>query len=457
MSDVCDMDLDGAVSDKLEEVGRIIEDTQRTRDPEGADPGLQLRRLGMLVVTVHILDVFGQKPKEAVDNLSAHCGTVKESSDGRKAIPVSPNARAEPGQETSDDQLLEPYLQRRHIRRHHPHRSMAGLPDDPIDRDAMRCEGVSGIPRRLGPTKDCNIGGALEQDVCVIEQVSTVEQWGVKRCASGYVRQERVRSHSSCNDKLMREKRCPPAAILIVVAALDGEDPSATTPLTFHRFHLGFEADAPVNVELLGVASKVVMQHLTGDMLARLHAKGGFIHGIVTVFEGAKHVIGLEARVQSVFGPYSTNCRAIFQDDDLGGRVHLDVGLCGSQSMPSCCERIDKSSAIRSFIKTGGASRKMGTCRQVGGRDTPAPMMTKSAFSMVVRGRVSVLLLLVRSVVKVDSSNALDPFRRRPLVGSWVGCAEMMFGTGFKTEEKARCGPGLVHIDQWGSIQAQKV
>lgn len=37
-------------------------------------------------------------------------------------------------------------------------------------------------------------------------------------------------------------------------------------------------------------------------------------------------------------------------------------------------------------------------------------MMTKSALSMVVRGRISVLLLLVQSVTMFDSSNALDPF-----------------------------------------------
>ncbi len=42
-------------------------------------------------------------------------------------------------------------------------------------------------------------------------------------------------------------------------------------------------------------------------------------------------------------------------------------------------------------------------------------------------------------------------------MGSWVGCTEMMSGTGFKTtEEKARRRHGLVHIDQWDRFRHRK-
>lgn len=203
---VCDMNLDRAVPDKLEEVGWIVEDTQGTRSPEGAGPGLQFLHLRMFVVSVQIFNVMGKDTPEAVDDFPAHDGTVQESSDGRKAIPVSPDARAEPGQEPRGDQFLEPYLERRHVCRRHPHRSMAGIPDDPIDRDAMGGEGVSGIPRRLGPAEDCNIGRTPEQGIGVIQEISTVEQRRVKRCASRNVRHKWLRRQSSSNYEFTREK-----------------------------------------------------------------------------------------------------------------------------------------------------------------------------------------------------------------------------------------------------------
>lgn len=111
--------------------------------------------------------------------------------------------------------------------------------------------------------------------------------------------------------------------------------------LALHRLDLGLEADAPVDVEFLRVTTKVVMHHPARNMFAWFHVKRRFVHRKVAVFVGANHVVGLETRVQSMFGPYPTDRRGSFQDDDIGGGVDLDVSLCGSQSMPSCRERID--------------------------------------------------------------------------------------------------------------------
>lgn len=75
---------------------------------------------------------------------------------------------------------------------------------------------------------------------------------------------------------------------------------------------------------------------MAGNVLARLDAKSLLGHGEIAKLIGAQHVVGLEAFVEPVFGPYASHGRGGFHEEDIAGGIEVTVGLDGRKATPTC-------------------------------------------------------------------------------------------------------------------------
>ena len=72
------------------------------------------------------------------------------------------------------------------------------------------------------------------------------------------------------------------------------------------------------------------------DVLARLDPKGLLSHGEIAKLIGPQHVVGLEAFVEPVLGPYASHGRRGFEEEDIAGGIEVTVGLDGRKATPAC-------------------------------------------------------------------------------------------------------------------------
>lgn len=70
-------------------------------------------------------------------------------------------------------------------------------------------------------------------------------------------------------------------------------------------------------------------------MLSRLDAKSRFVHWEVAILIRAKHIVRLEAFVQTVFGPHPANRAGSFQQEHIVAGIDLAVGLDGGEPTPT--------------------------------------------------------------------------------------------------------------------------
>jgi hypothetical protein len=129
-----------ALTDELEKVGLIVENTEAGSGVHGGDPWLQLGRLRMSVEVAKAQDIASKNTPEAFDKQSAHSSAMKKTTSLRVSVDFTPDARAEPCEEASicedaavsmsrrwvvhygilTGKRLDPFLERGHIRRRHP-------------------------------------------------------------------------------------------------------------------------------------------------------------------------------------------------------------------------------------------------------------------------------------------------------------------------------------------------
>ena len=326
--DVGDVDAHGAGADQLEEVRWVVEDAEAGGDPEGADPGLELGGLRVGVVAVQLDDVVGEDAPKRVDDLAAEPGAVQEAADARVAVGGAPDAGAEEGQEARGDQLLEPLLQRGDVRRRHPDGAVAVLADDPVDLRARRGGRVDGVPGGFGAAEDGDAPAVLKELGFVLEKIAAVEERRVEGLLAGEVGQVGLRGDPGGDDEFARHDLLGGAVVL------GAQQPGAIRTM-FGRSHARVEPDAIAELEMLRKSLQVLLDDMAGDMLARLDAKRGGVHGKVAELVGAQHVVGLEAFVQPMLGPHAANGRGRLQKHHLAGRVDLEIGLDGREATPA--------------------------------------------------------------------------------------------------------------------------
>jgi hypothetical protein len=117
------------------------------------------------------------------------------------------------------------------------------------------------------------------------------------------------------------------------------------------------------------VSLHILLNDLARDVLARVDAKGLFVHGEVTKLVGSQHVIGLETFVQPILSPDPANRTGGFQKQYIAAGFDLAVGLDGDEPAPAY---------IWTSVKTGD-EEEYGKC-------SPAPTTTKSTDSIINGG-----------------------------------------------------------------------
>ena len=91
---------------------------------------------------------------------------------------MPPDARAEPGQEPDVHELLEPLLQRHHVRRRHPHGAFPQWQDDHLNAHTGGRVGVGNVLGGLGAAEHRDLSCALEARGVVLEVLGVEEQAG---------------------------------------------------------------------------------------------------------------------------------------------------------------------------------------------------------------------------------------------------------------------------------------
>ena len=88
-------------------------------------------------------------------------------------------------------------------------------------------------------------------------------------------------------------------------------------------------------LEFFRVRLEITLHDLPRDVLTGLYTEGLLIHWEVTEFVGAQHIVGLEALVQSVPGPHSTDGVGGLQKEHIAIGIQITVGFDGGKSTPS--------------------------------------------------------------------------------------------------------------------------
>lgn len=328
MVDVGNVHFDRAILDELKEVRGIVDDTERRGNPERAHPWLQLLHLRVLVVSIELHHVVGQNSPEGIDDLPAQPGSMKKAPHARVAIGVSPDTRTEPGQEASGDQLLEPFLQWCDVRRCHPDGTMAGFANDPVNLHARSGAGVRRIPGGLGSAENSSSFASLEYLRLILEGITAVEERSTEFILTLERRQVCLGGDARGDDQLLRVDNHGvvtmrhsqlPGTIEAMLGALDAV----------------VQSHAVTESESLDICFHIPLNDVAGNVLARTHTEGSFIHGKVTELVRAQHVIRLEALVQAMLGPYSTDGAGSLQQKHITVGIDLAVGLDSRESTPA--------------------------------------------------------------------------------------------------------------------------
>ena len=278
-------------------------------------PRLQLFHLSVLVEADRRDHVSRQDLPEQVDEEAAQGRAMQEVSDPAIPVFVPPDARAEPGQEPNVHELLEPLLQRRHVRRRHPHRALARGPDDHVDTHASGRVGVCDVPGGLGAAEHRDVPCALEARGVVLEVLGVEEQAG-EGAAAGDVGHVGLGCQAGRDDQLLGLELRRDGHGVVGGLLAGGEGPAAVGCL-LGALDGRIEAYAAKDAEVLGILREILMQDGCGDVLAGLDAKRGAVHGEIGVLVRAQHVIRPQARVETVFCPHTTHSGRRLQDKNI--------------------------------------------------------------------------------------------------------------------------------------------
>ena len=272
--------------------------------------------------------VVGENGPEGVDDFAAEPGAVQEVADGTAAVGVTPDARAEPGEESCGDELLEPFLQWGYVGGRHPDGAVAVVADDPVDVGAGGCGGVDCVPGGFGAAEDGDALVGLQEGVLVLGQVATVEERRVEGVLAGDGGEVGLGGDASADDELLAHDGS------LAVGVVNGQGPGSVGVM-FRNAHPCVQADERGELEVLDEALHVRLDHGAWDMLAGLDAERG-VHGEIAELVGAQHVVGFEAGIQAMLGPDAADRGCALEQYNRGGGVNLVVCLEGSETTPSC-------------------------------------------------------------------------------------------------------------------------
>jgi len=258
---------------------------------------------------------------------------VQEVSDPAVPVLIPPDARAELGQEPDVHELLEPPLQRRHVRRRHPHGALARGPDDHVDAHASGRVGVCDVPGGLGAAEHRDVPRTLKARGVVLEVLGVEEQAG-EGAAAGDVGHVGLGRQAGCDDQLLGLELRRDGHGVVGGLLAGGEGPAAVGRL-LGALNGRVEAYAAEDAEVLGVLREILVQDGCGDVLAGLDAKRGTVHGEIGVLVRAQHVIRPQARVETVFRPHAAHGGRGLQGKHILVWMQLDVCFCSCEAKPS--------------------------------------------------------------------------------------------------------------------------
>ena len=158
MFDVRDVDFDFPVPNIVVDICRVVQDTERTRDPKRWCPGFEFLGLGVLVEAIQRHDIPCQDLPEAVDDPSSYGCVVEEPPHKAEAVVGTPDAGAEPHQEAHSYQVVESLLEGRDMYWCHPDRAVTGFTDDPVDWNALGSIGVGRVVGGFSAAVDDDVG-----------------------------------------------------------------------------------------------------------------------------------------------------------------------------------------------------------------------------------------------------------------------------------------------------------
>lgn len=164
----------------------------------------------------------------------------------------------------------------------------------------------------------------------MLEEVPTVEERSLKGLLPTNVGQICLRRDARCHDQLLGHH-----CLFPIILPCRGQEPRPIQPM-LSALHICLQADTIGEAKVLRVLLHVCLHDVAGNMFAGLDVKEPRGHGEVAEFVGAQHVVGLEALVESVLRPDAAHGRRRFKEENIAGRVNVEIGFDSGQTTPAC-------------------------------------------------------------------------------------------------------------------------